>query len=184
MRSRLGVLAFAVSLMFASVSQAELFPGDDPNEVFIIVPADTAHAGEPVSLAPGNALQSESFPGDDQSETLAIMPAEASGAGDAASATPASIPQTEPAAGSEENEVSAVAPADPATTDDASSPSSAGASEAKLFLLPFRSDESETLAVTNARHSVDGEPSQSRGFPELDPYELNENPGDLPGIID
>ena len=78
MRSRLGVLAFAVGLMFVSVSHAELFPGDDPNEVFIIRSASVSHADDAASAAPAGVSQAEPVADRDEDEMSAVAPAEPS----------------------------------------------------------------------------------------------------------
>ena len=64
MRGRHGMLAFAAGLMFAGVCQAELFPGDDPSEVFVATPV--------------SAPQAEPAPGRDEDEASAMVPAEPS----------------------------------------------------------------------------------------------------------
>ena len=64
MRGRLGMLAFAAGLMFAGVSQAELFPGDDPSEALVVTTV--------------GAPQSEPVPGREEDEASAMTPAEPS----------------------------------------------------------------------------------------------------------
>ena len=184
MRNSLGVLVFVLGLIFASVSQAELFPGDDSGEIFVTVTSEQSAVGGADRATAADIARSELFPGDDASEVFVVMPAGISRADDGAGAMPASMPQPEPVAVRDEGDVSAVEPADAATTDDASGARPADASDAKLVSLSFRGDASDALVLTSAGNATPGEAPQSSGIPELDPYELNENPGDLPGIID
>ncbi len=105
MRHHFGVLAFAASLVFASVSQAEFSAGGDGNETVAVTQTEPATSDGVANGSSPDVSRAEPSGTDETSSPIAIQ-AEPSAAEAAISLTPGDLSQPEPSAAAAQSEAS------------------------------------------------------------------------------